>query len=127
MHLADSEVFQALASHPSVQVKRYNPIRLLTPWQSMLRLHDKYLIADETAYILGGRNTYDLFLGDYSEVKNIDRDLLVYQNEPSSDSSMGQLRRYFDQIWSLKDCADYTPPSMTPRRRRRPCAAGMNS
>lgn len=109
VHLADSEVFQALASHPSVQVKRYNPIRLLTPWQSMLRLHDKYLIADETAYILGGRNTYDLFLGDYSEVKNIDRDLLVYQNEPSSDSSMGQLRRYFDQIWSLKDCADYTP------------------
>ena len=30
----------------------------------MGRLHDKYLIVDDTAYIVGGRNTYDYFLGE---------------------------------------------------------------
>ena len=31
----------------------------------MGRMHDKYLIADGKRYILGGRNTYNYFLGDF--------------------------------------------------------------
>ena len=31
----------------------------------MGRMHDKYLIADGKTYILGGRNTYNYFLGDF--------------------------------------------------------------
>ena len=31
------------------------------------RLHDKYLIIDDQMYTLGGRNTTNLFLGDYSK------------------------------------------------------------
>lgn len=35
-------------------------------------MHDKYLIVDDTAYILGGRNTFGYFLGSYEGHKNHD-------------------------------------------------------
>lgn len=56
--------FEALAGMENVEIKIYNPVNLLTPWKLMGRLHDKYLIVDRTAYIMGGRNTYDYFLGE---------------------------------------------------------------
>ena len=42
-------------------------------------MHDKYLIADGKTYVLGGRNTYNYFLGDFPGHKNYDRDVLVDQ------------------------------------------------
>ncbi len=47
--------------------KLYNPINLMTPWKINYRLHDKYLIVDGKQYLLGGRNTNDLFLGEYKD------------------------------------------------------------
>lgn len=44
-----------------------------------LRMHDKYLIADDSVYILGGRNINDLSLGNYTDKTNTDRDVLVYE------------------------------------------------
>ena len=71
----------------------YLPIRMLKlnciihnlvekPWKMMGRMHDKYLIADGKKYILGGRNTYNYFLGDFLGHKNYDRDVLVVCDEP---------------------------------------------
>lgn len=57
-------VFKALAGHKNVELKIYNPIDLLQPWKLQARLHDKYLIVDRKVYLLGGRNTTDLFLGE---------------------------------------------------------------
>ena len=51
------ELFYALSSHPNVEIRIYNPLNLLTPWKLMGRMHDKYVIVDEKAYLLGGRNT----------------------------------------------------------------------
>ena len=90
-----------------MEIRIYNPVNLLKPWQLQARLHDKYLIVDDTAYLLGGRNTTDLFLGDYSSSKNIDRELLVYEQEPSEASSLMQAREYFQQIWELECSRDY--------------------
>ena len=59
LQLPSDPYFHALSSHENIQIALYNPINLLQPWKLMGRLHDKYLIADDTAYILGGRNTYD--------------------------------------------------------------------
>ena len=67
-----------LSSHENVEIRLYNPINLLTPWKINYRMHDKYLIADDFAYILGGRNTDNRFLGNYQEHYNVDRDILVY-------------------------------------------------
>ena len=107
-HLSKSDHFKVLASHPNIEIKRYNPVQLFFPWKALLRLHDKTLVIDRTAYLLGGRNTYDLFLGNYSEIKNIDRELLVYQTAQDEHSSMNQLRNYYSEIWSLDCCKPYT-------------------
>lgn len=66
--------FYALSSHDNVEIKIYNKANPLTPWKSMGRMHDKYLIADGQTYLLGGRNTYNYFLGDSPGHKNYDRD-----------------------------------------------------
>lgn len=100
--LAKSDCFHALTSHPNVEVKLYAPINLLKPWNITFCMHDKYLIADQSVYILGGRNVYDYFLGNYPGRKNIDRDLLVYETDQMcKDSSLVQLQNYFESIWEL--------------------------
>ena len=101
LQLSSDPYFQALSSHENIQIALYNPINLLQPWKLMGRLHDKYLIADDIAYILGGRNTYDYFLGDYGDYKNYDWDVLVYSEEPGQGESMNTLLDYFSQIWEL--------------------------
>ncbi len=100
--------FQALASHENISLRIYNPITLLKPWKMQARLHDKYLIIDHQMFLLGGRNTTNLFLGDYSKSKNIDREIFVYETEDSKDSSLYQLRAYFEKIWALKDSREFT-------------------
>lgn len=96
--------FFALGTHENVTIKVYNPIHLLKPTKLMARLHDKYLIVDDSSYILGGRNTYDYFLGDETNYKNYDWDILVTAEEGKTPESLPQLENYFETIWNLKDC-----------------------
>lgn len=98
-----SEEFQALAALPNVEIRLYNEIDLLQLWKANYRMHDKYLIVDNGMYLLGGRNTNDLFLGDYSGTPNIDRDILVL-----GSGSLTQLRSYFEAVWAVPECRVYT-------------------
>ena len=108
LKMTGNEYFKALAACPGVSVKIYNPISLLRPWDMQARLHDKYLIIDDRMYLLGGRNTMELFLGDYSPEKNVDRELFVYETkEPDLEASISQLRRYFETVWALPDSREY--------------------
>lgn len=96
--------FYALAAMDNVEIRIYNRINVLKPWKSMGRLHDKYVIVDNDLYLLGGRNTYDYFLGD-TGYKNYDRDVLVYSTDPGhKDSSVHQLEEYFKSVWDSEDC-----------------------
>ncbi len=100
--------FYALSSMPNVTIKIYNKVNLLTPWTSMGRMHDKYVIADDQVYILGGRNTFNYFLGDYDSYKNHDWDILVYnENDRDGNSSIYQIKNYFYDIWDLNVCKDF--------------------
>ena len=99
LHLQNSGVLRALAAEENVEVRFYDPIDLLRPWKLNYRLHDKYLIADGEKYILGGRNTNDLFLGSYQEEQNIDRDVLVV-SDGGEGTSVSQLLPYFESVWS---------------------------
>lgn len=102
LNLNDDNYFKALISHPNIEVKFYNTINPIKPWEINLRMHDKYLIADDSVYILGGRNTNDLFLGDYISTQNNDRDLLIYETVPKSEhTSLFQLKNYFERIWDM--------------------------
>ena len=107
LRLTGRRNFQELAAHENVEVKLYNPITLVKPWKNNYRMHDKYLIADDFAYILGGRNTDDLFLGNYVDSYNEDRDILVYEPVPGKGHSFIQLQEYSEIIWDLSCCKKY--------------------
>lgn len=108
LYMEGNPYFYALSSKPNVEIRLYNKVNLLTPWTSMGRMHDKYVIADDTAYILGGRNTFGYFLGDYEGHKNHDWDVLVYNGGGAgSESSLYQVEDYFDGIWRLDVCTRF--------------------
>ncbi|MEG0806597.1 MAG: phospholipase D family protein [Lachnospiraceae bacterium] len=98
--------FYALSSHPNIEIKLYNPINLAAPWKSQGRMHDKYIIVDQEAYILGGRNTFDYFLGDYGKKsQSFDREVLIYNGKTIEEqTSLTALRNYFNGVWQKKDC-----------------------
>ena len=107
-----SEVFYALSSHPNVEIRLYNPINLAQPWKTQGRMHDKYVIVDDYGYILGGRNTFDYFIGSYpTNSRSHDREVLVYntahQTDQSGASSLNQVLAYFDGVWNLDVCRPF--------------------
>lgn len=110
LDLRSSKPFQALAASPQVEVRIYNPVSLLKPWRLNYRMHDKYLAADDTVYILGGRNIKNLSLGDYQEKKDHDRDVLVYGTEPNAQNSIHQVKDYFESVWSLETTEPFPAP-----------------
>ncbi len=108
MHMEGRSVFYALSSYPGIEVRLYNKPDFLRPWTFNGRMHDKYLVADDRAYILGGRNTFDYFLGDYIQTgKSYDRDVLIYctaeaetDRNPEKATSLDQIEAYFDGLWN---------------------------
>lgn len=118
LHLRGNDNFKELSAHENIQVKFYNPVSLLKPWRINYRMHDKYLMADDFAYILGGRNTDNLFLGDYVSSYNQDRDILVYETMPGQGNSYIQLEKYFQQIWNLPYCNTYKVKTNTQKLRK---------
>ncbi|MDD3337286.1 MAG: phospholipase D-like domain-containing protein [Lachnospiraceae bacterium] len=109
LKMDNAPVFQALASHPNIQLKIYNPVHVLEPWNLMGRMHDKYVVIDDYGYMLGGRNTYDFFLGsEDGGHKNYDMEVFVQNKGLSEKSSLYQVKTYFDGVWTLPYCVDYS-------------------
>ena len=102
LFLADSSDFQALASSENVEVGVYNPVVPANLFKVNYRMHDKYLIIDEKMYLLGGRNSNDIFLGDHTKGINEDRDILVYDTSDGRAESLQQLEDYFFEVWNDK-------------------------
>ena len=100
LFLSGSSDFQALAAHENVEVGVYNPVTPLNLFKLNYRMHDKYLIIDEKIYLLGGRNSNDIFLGDQTKDINVDRDILVYDTSEGKGESLLQLEDYFHKIWN---------------------------
>lgn len=96
-------LFLTVAQHENIQIRIYNKLNPLLPWKAMGCMHDKYLIVDHEAYILGGRNTFDYFIGEYeTERMSFDREVLIYNTVPSDqESSVYELYDYFDKMWEL--------------------------
>lgn len=107
LRMRGNAYFEALASCENTSIKIYNKVNPLTPWTSMGRLHDKYLIADRSSYIIGGRNTFSYFLGDQSPYKNYDRDVLVYCENADENSSVNDVLNYFYKVWNYKESKDF--------------------
>ena len=82
------------------QVGVYNPVSPVGLFKLNYRMHDKYVIVDDKMYLLGGRNSNDIFLGDYTTDINVDRDILVCDTTNGKGESLQELEAYFQQIWN---------------------------
>ncbi|MFM0322610.1 phospholipase D family protein [Caballeronia glebae] len=100
---ADDRFLLALASHPNVQVRLFNPVANRTFkrlgsavefFRVNRRMHNKALIADNQAAILGGRNIGDEYFGASSTVAFGDLDVLVHGPVVREVSSA------FDMYWN---------------------------
>lgn len=103
LFLNGSKDFQALAARENVVVGVYNPVTPAGLFKLNYRMHDKYVIVDDEMYLLGGRNSNDIFLGDYTTDINVDRDILVWDITKGEGESLQELETYFRQIWN-EDC-----------------------
>lgn len=110
-HMEGNPYFYALAAEENVTIKIYNMINPLMSWKGMSRMHDKYMIVDDSVYLLGGRNLFDCFLGNQDSFKNHDRDVLVY-NTGGAESSLYQVKNYFMDIWELDYCRVWKDSSL---------------
>ena len=103
LFLNGSKEFQALTTRENVEVGVYNPVTPVGLFKLNYRMHDKYVIVDDEMYLLGGRNSNDIFLGDYTTDINVDRDILVCDTTKGEGESLQELEAYFQQIWN-EDC-----------------------
>lgn len=106
LSMRGNEYFSTLSQTENVWIRLYNLPSILKPWKLMARLHDKYLIVDDSKYILGGRNTFDYFLGGQKGHKNYDWDIQVDCSESESPSS-SKVLAYFETVWNGKDSRPY--------------------
>ena len=100
LFLDGSREFQALAARDNVEVGIYNPVTPRNLFRLNYRMHDKYVIVDGKMYLLGGRNSNDIFLGDKTTGINMDRDILVYDTSDGQGESIQELEEYFQKIWT---------------------------
>ncbi|HZZ12956.1 MAG TPA: phospholipase D family protein [Paraburkholderia sp.] len=84
---ADDQVLLAMASHPNIQIRLFNPVasRRFKTLGSALefsrvnrRMHNKAIIADNEAAIVGGRNIGDEYFGASNDVSFGDLDVLTH-------------------------------------------------
>lgn len=110
LHMNGNPIFYEAGSHPNIEIRFYNIPSLFRPWTINGRMHDKYLMIDDKLLLLGGRNTFDYFLGEYSpENLSYDRDVLIYNTSygtPASQSTsvLLQADAYFESVWQSDDC-----------------------
>lgn len=108
LHMNGKDTFYAAGSHPNMEIRYYNEPNLLKPWTFNGRMHDKYIIVDDKLLLMGGRNTFDYFIGDWKgKSKGYDREVLVYNTgyeQGSRQSVLKDVQDYFEMMWKKKEC-----------------------
>jgi putative cardiolipin synthase len=103
----DASLFDALDAHPNIEVRLFNPFASRDPgklarWAQLLlefrrlnrRMHNKSLIVDNTAAIVGGRNIGDEYFDASADDNYRDLDLLAI------GPVVGEASRSFDRYWN---------------------------
>jgi len=99
------EILAALASHPQIDIRIYNPFAVREGPGKLLeaigdferinrRMHNKTFVADGAFGIVGGRNIGDEYFGLHPEVNFLDRDMLAVGPIVNDISSN------FDRYWN---------------------------
>lgn len=105
VHMSGKEIFQAVGSHPNIEIRFYNTPNPLKPWTIHGCLHDKYLVVDDEYLLMGGRNMFDYFIGTHKgKSKGLDREILIVNTGGLKSSAVRQVQDYFKEVWNLDVC-----------------------
>lgn len=89
----------AVANHPNMSIRFYEPFHLLKPWTWHNRLHDKLLLADGRVAVMGGRNIGDKYFADQPPKDfAYDRDVLLYNSKKGK--VLDEMEQYFVYLWN---------------------------
>lgn len=95
-----------------LEFREYHPPRWLQPCRWACRLHDKLLVVDGRAMIVGGRNIGDRYFGLAAEGNFRDRDVLV------AGAAAGHAQAYFQRMWCSRHVAPLPGSAAAEVRRR---------
>ena len=86
-----------LAGHENINVYGFNRLNLLRPQRINANFHDKYLIADNTFMLLGGRNMGDKYYNPdcFTGRLSLDTEVLVYNTDPAHCGIISEVRELF--------------------------------
>lgn len=104
LHMAKEDIFYAAGTHPNIEIRFYNQPNPLMPWTIHGRMHDKYILVDQEYLLMGGRNTFDYFIGEYTKSKGYDREVFVMGEAGEADSAVFQADQYFQKMWKHEAC-----------------------
>ncbi|WP_415408240.1 phospholipase D family protein [Sulfurovum sp. CS9] len=101
------EEWEKLALHPNIELRLFNPNRLRTSFRNIAllldvnrlgrRMHNKALVADGSAAIIGGRNIGNVYFASSKETLFIDYDVLV------TGKVIPDIYKAFDIYWNSKE------------------------
>ena len=93
--------YWALMAHPNVNLAFYEEFDWLRPWTWQNRMHDKYMIIDETYVMTGGVNLEDAFFVETGDDGVYDRDVVIINEDPDryDESVLKQYNDYFESMW----------------------------
>jgi putative cardiolipin synthase len=105
--VGEGDAIAAVAQHPNVQVRIYNPFAVRPDNLALRqvanlgdfaridhRMHNKVMVVDGRAAIVGGRNLADEYFGMHASANFRDLELL------SLGPAVGQLSQAFDRFWN---------------------------
>ncbi|WP_309497768.1 phospholipase D family protein [Sulfurovum sp.] len=121
------EQWQKLASHPNIELRLFNPNIFRTSFRNLAllfnvnslgkRMHNKSLISDGSAAIIGGRNIGDVYFASTAETLFLDYDILAI------GKVVPDIYKAFDLYWNSdeavpsKDVLDHSDnPSYLPSK-----------
>lgn len=101
------EEWKKLALHPNIELRLFNPNRLRASFRNIAlllnvnrlgrRMHNKALVADGSAVIIGGRNIGNVYFASSEETLFIDYDILVI------GKVLPDIYKAFDIYWNSKE------------------------
>lgn len=92
---------KTLVSHENVEQYVYEPANFLLPYANNNIIHDKLIIVDQKYGLTGGRNIGERYLNPNNDNITLDRDVLVYSNNTTTESVV-QMSEYFDEVVESK-------------------------
>ncbi len=127
IRFGDRDIIRVFNEHPNMSLSFYEPFDPTRPWSWHNRLHDKFIVADQTYALIGGRNIGDkYFAPDHYQGSSNDRDVLIVNENQQQSSLTSEISDYFDYLWSHEFTVLQTDKDLTRWGERRAVAEKTN-